>query len=137
MSIASYHDYGQVYAEEFANGGYDEQTPLQLAATVCADRLRSCLGDWAYEATRRDAFIECRSEMAHAMAEDLSGVARNTWRYLRSVNPGTMQLTPGEVASIQAYNAAHSTAYHELDALDYAGLLAKCEAMAGERAVAA
>lgn len=133
MNLSRYSDHGQAYAEEVASGGYDEQTTLQRTAAYCSKTLRGYLNGQIYDFSRKAAVIECRSEMAHAMAEDMSGVARIAWRYLRSARPGTMHLTPGEVAGIQSYNAAHSTAYRELDALDYAGLLTLCETLAGER----
>lgn len=99
-------------------------TRLPDCAGRAARELRDCLEPWAYESTRRQALDVWRSHLAHAIAEDRTGVTHGESRYPSLYS--RRDLSDVQIARAKRYDAALLAAYQELPE-DYIGLLQWCE----------
>lgn len=99
-------------------------TRTQETADRAARELRDCLEPWAYAETRRQKLEEWRGHLAHALAEDRTGITRHEAQLVSLY--ARRELTDPIVQRAKRYTAALLVAYRELPT-DYAEFLRFCE----------
>ncbi len=106
-------------------------TTLEIVAASCAAQMQASSVPQVSRSIRREVVTYVTEHMAHAMAEDVTGCTRSESdllsRYPRS------ELSANMVVRSNDYRMALASAYFDLNQLDYADLLAKCERLSGNR----